>query len=292
MIADRGFDVLKDAGGISGNVRSSFGVDEPSTVREMLEWIDSLKRRTILPDVSSGRGPSPVCWRQVLGHLSQRATSDRYLNSLHYGDAALGEFFEGLRARQLDDRTSFVVQGDHGEAFGQHPDNFAHSLFIYDENIRVPYLIAAPGLITARSASTRHEHDRHLTDRPRSAWTRRSGRNIRERRCSSPKPGRRFSTPIIRLAGWACAIRAGSISTRSTRTGRSCSTCAAIPTRPGTAAVILRHGRMRTAAASSDGPLYRGRGQRRAVNNALAHCRSAIALLIGNGQLPILPSAN
>ena len=33
MIADRGFEVLKDAGGIGGNVRSSFGVDEPSTVR-------------------------------------------------------------------------------------------------------------------------------------------------------------------------------------------------------------------------------------------------------------------
>ena len=33
MIADRGFEVLKDAGRIGGNVRSSFGVDEPSTVR-------------------------------------------------------------------------------------------------------------------------------------------------------------------------------------------------------------------------------------------------------------------
>ena len=148
MIADRGFEVLKDAGSIGGNVRSSFGVDEPSTVREMLEWIDALEKSEqfflmYLPVAGhhpyAAPGPGPF-----------EATGDfgRYLNSLHYGDAALGELFSGLRERKLDDRTLIVVQGDHGEAFGQHPDNFAHSLFIYDENIRVPYLIAAPGLTT------------------------------------------------------------------------------------------------------------------------------------------------
>jgi len=40
-----------------------------------------------------------------------------------------------------------VIFGDHGEAFGQHEGNYGHSFFIYDENIRVPYVIAAPGLI-------------------------------------------------------------------------------------------------------------------------------------------------
>jgi arylsulfatase A-like enzyme len=42
----------------------------------------------------------------------------------------------------------FVVFGDHGEAFGQHPANFAHTLFIYEENVRVPMVIAAPGAIS------------------------------------------------------------------------------------------------------------------------------------------------
>ena len=46
MIADRGFEVLRDAGSIGGKVRSSFGVDEPSTVRRMLEWVDSLENAT------------------------------------------------------------------------------------------------------------------------------------------------------------------------------------------------------------------------------------------------------
>jgi len=66
---------------------------------------------------------------------------------LHYGDAALGEFLEGLRSRRLDEQTVFILFGDHGEAFGQHEGNYGHSFFIYDENVRVPYIIAAPGLI-------------------------------------------------------------------------------------------------------------------------------------------------
>ena len=40
-----------------------------------------------------------------------------------------------------------VVFGDHGEAFGEHPGNFAHTLFIHEENVRVPYVIAAPGVV-------------------------------------------------------------------------------------------------------------------------------------------------
>ena len=155
MIADRGFEVLKDAGGIGGNIRSSFGVDEPSTVRAMLEWIDSLEKSEqfflmYLP--VAGHHPYAV---PGPGAFEQTGDFGRYLNSLHYGDAALGELFGGLRTRKLDDRTLIVVQGDHGEAFGQHPDNFAHSMFIYDENIRVPYLIAAPGLMTGHIRSTR-----------------------------------------------------------------------------------------------------------------------------------------
>jgi arylsulfatase A-like enzyme len=38
-----------------------------------------------------------------------------------------------------------IVYGDHGEAFGEHPGNFAHTMFIHEENMRVPLVIAAPG---------------------------------------------------------------------------------------------------------------------------------------------------
>jgi arylsulfatase A-like enzyme len=82
------------------------------------------------------------------GPFSGNEEIDRYRNALHYADAALGQFMDGLRRQGLFDNTLFIIFGDHGEAFGQHEGNFGHVLFLHDENVRVPYLIVAPGIIT------------------------------------------------------------------------------------------------------------------------------------------------
>src|SRR5439155_390550 len=42
VIRDRGYQTLEDAGDIGGQRESSFGIDEPSTVRHILSWIDAL----------------------------------------------------------------------------------------------------------------------------------------------------------------------------------------------------------------------------------------------------------
>ena len=149
VIDHRGFDVMEDAGAIGGRIDSSFGVDDESTVARVLRWIDSLDRRapffvTYLP--TSGHNPYVT---SVPGPFRNDEDFWRYMNALHEGDAALGALVEALRARHLDDKTVFIVFGDHGEAFGEHPGNFAHTLFIYEENVRVPFLIAAPGAIRA-----------------------------------------------------------------------------------------------------------------------------------------------
>jgi arylsulfatase A-like enzyme len=60
-------------------------------------------------------------------------------------DDAFGLLRAGLQARGLDQRTLYLVIGDHGEAFREHPGNVAHALFLYEENVRVPLLVAAPG---------------------------------------------------------------------------------------------------------------------------------------------------
>ncbi|MEK6287814.1 MAG: sulfatase [Acidobacteriota bacterium] len=155
VVANRGYEVLEDAGAIGGNHESSFGVDEPSTVHRALGWIDSLAPGerfflTYLPVAGHHPYDTPEP-----GPFPEGADSDRYLNALHYADAALGSLIEGLRERRLYDRTLFVIFGDHGQAFGQHEGNYGHSLFLYDENLHVPYLIAAPGLIDEQVRVTR-----------------------------------------------------------------------------------------------------------------------------------------
>jgi len=153
VIRHRGYDTLADAGDIGGNRHSSFGVDEPSTVRRMLEWIDAQ---------GSGR-PFFLTYLPIAGHhpyesseagpFDERDEFGRYRNALREGDAALGTLISGVQQRGLAEQTVWIVFGDHGEAFGQHEGNYGHTFSLYEENVRVPLLIAAPrrGLALRRS---------------------------------------------------------------------------------------------------------------------------------------------
>src|SRR6266567_3637555 len=147
VVGRRGYQTLEDAGDIGGNHNSSFGVDEPATVKRMLAWIDGLPRGqrfflTYLPIA----GHHPYATPEH-GPFAGTAEIDQYRNALHYGDASLGALIEGLRARGLEQNTVWVVYGDHGEAFHQHEGNYGHTFLLYDENVHVPFLIAAAGLM-------------------------------------------------------------------------------------------------------------------------------------------------
>jgi lipoteichoic acid synthase len=148
VVARLGFGLAEDAGAIGGVVHSSFGVDEPSTVDHLLRWIDSAPDKapffaTYLPIAGHHPYATPAA-----GPFREDSELARYRNALHYGDQALATLLAGLQTRGLDRDTVVMVFGDHGEAFGQHPGNIGHTLFINDENVRVPFLIAIPGATT------------------------------------------------------------------------------------------------------------------------------------------------
>jgi hypothetical protein len=155
IIQNRGYGLLADAGDIGGQRNSSFGIDEPSTIASLLSWID---------DGPTGR-PFFVTYLPVAGHHPYEAPGrgpfpdhdefGRYRNALHYGDATLGALHQGLQARGLDRNTVWILLGDHGEAFGQHEGNYGHTFQLYDENVRVPYLISAPGLMSRSIRASR-----------------------------------------------------------------------------------------------------------------------------------------
>jgi len=149
VVDGRGFDVAEDAAVIGGRVHSSFGVDENATVARMLEWIDAANRnRPFFLMYLPIAGHHPYATRAP-GPFNGRTDESQYLNALHEGDAALGDLLAGLRSRGLDSNTMVVAFGDHGEAFGQHDGNSGHSLYIYDENVRVPLVIHVPGMTRA-----------------------------------------------------------------------------------------------------------------------------------------------
>jgi len=153
VIRNRGFDTLADAGDTGGNHQSSFGVDEPSTVARILQWIDA---------TPAGQ-PFFVSYLPIAGHHPYETPEPgpfpdgtpfgRYLNALRYGDGALGALIDGIAARGLREKTLWIILGDHGEAFGQHDGNYGHTFQLFDENIHVPLMIAAPGLIAGQIRS-------------------------------------------------------------------------------------------------------------------------------------------
>jgi phosphoglycerol transferase MdoB-like AlkP superfamily enzyme len=155
VIRNRGYELLADAGDIGGNHQSSFGIDEPSTVAAVLRWIDQRRSSerlfvTYLPIAGHHPYESPV-----QDGAADRDEFSRYLRALRYADAALGALIRGVRERGLENQTLWIVFGDHGEAFGQHDGNFGHTFQIYDENVHVPLIIAAPGLIKEPIRSSR-----------------------------------------------------------------------------------------------------------------------------------------
>jgi phosphoglycerol transferase MdoB-like AlkP superfamily enzyme len=147
VVHRRGYQVLADAGDIGGSRESSFGVDDKATVARILTWIDSVPRGerfflTYLP--VSGHHPYEA---PEAGPIAARDEFGRYRNALCYGDAAFADLVHGLESRGLDRSTVWIVVGDHGEAFGQHDGNFGHTFQLYDENVRVPFIVSIPGLV-------------------------------------------------------------------------------------------------------------------------------------------------
>lgn len=81
----------------------------------------------------------------------------RYENQLAYVDALIGRLYDHLIERRFFDRGLLVITADHGEAFGQHENNYVHGAHLFDENTRVPLLIAHPAL-TAQTCDTPASH--------------------------------------------------------------------------------------------------------------------------------------
>lgn len=72
-----------------------------------------------------------------------------HVNELAEVDAQVGRLLDGLRQRGLLERTAILVVGDHGEGLMEHGEK-GHGATIYEELMRVPLVLVAPGLPPAR----------------------------------------------------------------------------------------------------------------------------------------------
>jgi tetratricopeptide (TPR) repeat protein len=72
-------------------------------------------------------------------------SKDPYSGEIAYTDQQVGRLFDFLSSANLQDRTLVVVIGDHGEGLNDHGEK-THGIFIYDDTLHVPLLVAGPGV--------------------------------------------------------------------------------------------------------------------------------------------------
>jgi tetratricopeptide (TPR) repeat protein len=68
-----------------------------------------------------------------------------YDAEIAFADAQVGRLLDALEVDGRLDETLVVVVGDHGEMLGEHGEQ-THGFFIYDAAVRIPLIVAGPGV--------------------------------------------------------------------------------------------------------------------------------------------------
>jgi arylsulfatase A-like enzyme len=72
-----------------------------------------------------------------------------YDGEVRYADDEVGRFLDHLQARGLAGSTLVVVTSDHGEEFLEH-GSWEHQKTLYEEVLRIPLVVAGPGVVPRR----------------------------------------------------------------------------------------------------------------------------------------------
>ncbi len=87
------------------------------------------------------------------GDFAARFRAAPYDGEVAFADQQLGRLLRALEERGVLARTLVVAMSDHGEGLGEHGEG-THGLFIYDSTLKVPFIVAGPGIGGGRVART------------------------------------------------------------------------------------------------------------------------------------------
>jgi hypothetical protein len=127
----------------------------PKLAGDARAWLDAREPRTGAPPLFLWMHIlEPHNWTQVTGE--PRTEADRgkfYDRSLAASDQMMETVLAAFAHRAPERMPIVIVTADHGEALGEHGQPF-HSTDLYDAQIRVPLVIAGPGIAVQRVPET------------------------------------------------------------------------------------------------------------------------------------------
>ncbi len=91
----------------------------------------------------------------------QQKTLSAYYAAVAYMDAQVGRILAALDAQGLRDNTIVVFTADHGYHLGEH--DLWQKMSLHEESMRIPIVIAGPGIQPARSAALAEQIDLYPT---------------------------------------------------------------------------------------------------------------------------------
>jgi membrane-anchored protein YejM (alkaline phosphatase superfamily) len=126
-------------------------VHEERTVDEMAAWIRAHKQEKFFAAYLTEFPHHPYVTMEAKPPFPDDTWLNRYKNSLHYADSAVGRLVDVLKSEGLLEKTVIAVVGDHGETVSHYP--VGHGLRVGVEEMRPPLIISNPTLFPTPAQS-------------------------------------------------------------------------------------------------------------------------------------------
>ena len=151
---DRGFEVYDDHLPKGNDRRRTPYVERfaDATTDAVLRWLQTPPTPTA-PFFLWVHYYDPHAPYEPPGDLGQRFRHAPYDGEIAFADAQLGRLLAALEAKGALARTLILTTADHGESLGEHGEG-THGLFIYDATLKVPWIVAGPGVPAGRVPAT------------------------------------------------------------------------------------------------------------------------------------------
>lgn len=140
-VLDRSFFLKEDPGASC----TSWGVHDEAVFRTSANWLAGQKKSAFLTLISLS---SHYPWMVPSGWTPPPdVRGDCFHESYAYTDEMLGNWIKQLSKLNLLERSILFIFGDHGQGLGEHGPHYITRDSFYEEWLRVPLLIYAPGRV-------------------------------------------------------------------------------------------------------------------------------------------------
>jgi choline-sulfatase len=152
---DRGFEAYDDHFPKGEDPRRAPHVERfaDATTDAVLRWLDASEGPHRRPFFLWVHYYDPHAPYEPPGEFAARFRDEPYDGEVAFVDQQLARLLRRLEEKGELGRTLVLATSDHGEALGEHGEQ-SHGLFLYDATLKVPFLVAGPGVAAGRVSTT------------------------------------------------------------------------------------------------------------------------------------------